>query len=86
MGSFGRLRGVFSPGASPVPASPLCFATAGTSGASRNELESPFFEGSIESGEDEKVIKKTVPCFHDRDFSGTPYVPVYVMLPVIAFL
>ncbi|XP_078152702.1 beta-amylase 2, chloroplastic-like isoform X2 [Carex rostrata] len=82
VGSFGRLRGGFFPGVGPVPASPLCFATAGTSGASRNESESPFFEGSIESGEDEKVIKKTVPCLHDRDFSGTPYVPVYVMLPL----
>jgi beta-amylase len=77
----GMLRGVYSPGTNPIPASPLCFATAGTSGTSRDE--SPIFECSIESGEDGKMIKKTVLSLPDRDFSGTPYVPVYVMLPVI---
>ncbi|KAJ4775715.1 Beta-amylase [Rhynchospora pubera] len=70
-----RLRGVFPP-----PASPLCFATAGISGTSQDQ--SPVLEDSIESGEDGKVTRGGLPRLPDRDFSGTPYVPVYVMLPL----
>ncbi|XP_078182617.1 beta-amylase 2, chloroplastic-like isoform X8 [Carex rostrata] len=76
----GRLRGDFSSGTGPVSTFPLCFAAAGTSGTSRDQ--SPLLEGGIESGEDGKVVKKAVPSLPDREFSGTPYVPVYVMLPL----
>ncbi|KAF3335685.1 beta-amylase 2 [Carex littledalei] len=76
----GRLREDFSSGTGRVSAFPLCFATAGTSGRSQDQSSS--LEGGIESGEDEKVVKKAVPSLPDRDFSGTPYVPVYVMLPL----
>jgi hypothetical protein len=61
-----------------------CFATAGTSGTI--QAHSMLLEGSSESEEARKVTKKEEPRLLDRDFSGTPYVPVYVMLPVLCIL
>jgi hypothetical protein len=62
----------------------LCFATAGTTGKSRDH--SPLLDGSTESEEAGNVTKKAVPSLLYRDFSGTPYVPAYVMLPVLCIL
>ncbi|KAJ3693035.1 hypothetical protein LUZ60_012130 [Juncus effusus] len=75
-----RSRGVFTVGSG----SPLCFASGGgMSGTSRDEL---LGGDGLESGEEEegKMAMEVlpVPRLPERDFAGTPYVPVFVMLPL----
>ncbi|KAL5727470.1 beta-amylase [Ranunculus cassubicifolius] len=43
---------------------------------------SPLVDGCLDSLDDNQVVTNMPPKLPERDFAGTPYVPVYVMLPL----
>ncbi|KAJ8623891.1 hypothetical protein MRB53_032421 [Persea americana] len=74
-----RLKGVFTP--TPVLASqPRTIAMVGD-GGELAENSSLMGSSSMDAVNDIQVMN-TNPKMQERDFAGTPYVPVYVMLPL----
>ncbi|XP_064991839.1 beta-amylase 7-like isoform X1 [Musa acuminata AAA Group] len=79
----GRLKGVFTP---PISAyDGHCRSVVPVAGASRAGEKvadsSPLIGSSTDSGND-KQLMDLIPSLPERDFAGSPYVPVYVMLPL----
>ncbi|KAI4355063.1 hypothetical protein L6164_003876 [Bauhinia variegata] len=81
--SAGRMKGVFIPGSSPYDLS--SGSRSQTSSIMRDGREQRedhhLISGSMDSV-DEKQMVEMPHRLPERDFAGTPYVPVYVMLPL----
>ncbi|WOK94867.1 hypothetical protein Cni_G03572 [Canna indica] len=79
----GRLKGVFTPPISTYDG--RCRTTISMSGVNRAGEKiadsSPLIGSSTDSGNDKQLIN-IIPRMPERDLAGTPYVPVYVMLPL----
>ncbi|KAI4355065.1 hypothetical protein L6164_003877 [Bauhinia variegata] len=64
----------------------LSSSSSYTSGVMRNSIERtddhPLVSDSMDDAVDNHPIEETPPKRPERDFTGTPYVPVYVMLPL----
>ncbi|KAG8363318.1 hypothetical protein BUALT_Bualt19G0009900 [Buddleja alternifolia] len=77
-----HMKGVFVPTSSPYDASSAArsqsSALVGDGGDLQND---PLLGGSIDSGQTKQVVNMPTKL-QERDFAGTPYVPVYVMLPL----
>ncbi|KAJ4826390.1 Beta-amylase 7 [Turnera subulata] len=77
-----RMKGVFVPNPSPYDLSTTASQTSGMVGELGEQTEShPRIGGSMDAFTDKQIvdISSKLP---ERDFAGTPYVPVYVMLPL----
>ncbi|KAL5981480.1 Leucine-rich repeat receptor-like serine/threonine-protein kinase bam2 [Asimina triloba] len=77
--SYRPTKGVFVPSSTPSPGRPRTVAMVGD-GSDRTE-NSPL-TGSCMDAMDDKQMMVATPKMHERDFASTPYVPVYVMLPL----
>ncbi|GLT60656.1 hypothetical protein SLA2020_334130 [Shorea laevis] len=78
-----RMKGVFMPTPSPYDLSSSARSqTSGMVGDGGEQTEShPLIGGSMEIVNDKQIVD--LPSkLPERDFAGTPYVPVYVMLPL----
>ncbi|OMP00400.1 Glycoside hydrolase, family 14B, plant [Corchorus olitorius] len=78
-----RMKGVFMPTPSPYDLSSSARSQSpGMVGDGGEQTDSlPLIAGSMEVVND-KQIMELHPKLPERDFAGTPYVPVYVMLPL----
>ncbi|XP_022757316.1 beta-amylase 7 isoform X3 [Durio zibethinus] len=78
-----RMKGVFMPSSSPYDLSSSARSqSSGMVGDGGEQIESlPFISGSMEAINDKQLIGQ-LPKLPERDFAGTPYVPVYGMLPL----
>ncbi|XP_052194434.1 beta-amylase 7-like isoform X2 [Diospyros lotus] len=78
----GHMKGVFVPSSSPYDVSSSArsqtSAMGGDGGAAENH---PLIGGSMDSVEN-KMVANIPQKLQERDFVGTPYIPVYVMLPL----
>ncbi|XP_044490669.1 beta-amylase 7-like isoform X3 [Mangifera indica] len=78
-----RMKGVFMPAASPYDLSPSARSQTSAlvgGGGEQTEIHS-LIGGSMDTVND-KLVVDLPPKLPEREFSGTPYVPVYVMLPL----
>ncbi|KAJ9171374.1 hypothetical protein P3X46_014757 [Hevea brasiliensis] len=78
-----RLKGVFMPTPSPYDLSTSTQSqNSAMMGDGGEQTEShPLIGGSLDTVNDKQVVDIS-PKLAERDFGGTPYVPVYVMLPL----
>ncbi|EOX95971.1 hypothetical protein QUC31_005312 [Theobroma cacao] len=78
-----RMKGVFMPTPSPYDLSSSARSqSSGMVGDGGEQTESlPLIAGSMEAVNNKQVIDLP-PKLPEHDFAGTPYVPVYVMLPL----
>ncbi|KAL6557194.1 Beta-amylase 7 [Orobanche minor] len=82
--STSHMKGVFVPASSPYDGSSgarsQTSAMIGDGGDLQND---PLLGGSVDSIDNRQVLKMPTPTkLQEQDFTGTPYVPVYVMLPL----
>ncbi|XP_059598971.1 beta-amylase 7 isoform X1 [Vitis vinifera] len=78
-----RMKGVFVPASSPYDVSPSSRShSAVVMGDRGGQAENhPLIGGSMDAVDDKQVVDMP-PKLQERDFAGTPYIPVYVMLPL----
>ncbi|KAM7275703.1 hypothetical protein ACFE04_017569 [Oxalis oulophora] len=77
-----RMKGVFVPTPSPYDLSPS--AGSQTSGMLRDGEQTqshPLIASALDTANDKQIVD-IPPRYPERDFAGTPYVPVNVMLPL----
>ncbi|XP_031277861.1 beta-amylase 7 isoform X1 [Pistacia vera] len=78
-----RMKGVFMPTPSPYDLSPSARSQTSAlvgDGGEQTEIHS-LIGGSMDTVNDKQIVDLP-PKLPERDFAGTPYVPVYVMLPL----
>ncbi|XP_058083901.1 beta-amylase 2, chloroplastic-like isoform X2 [Magnolia sinica] len=73
------MKSVFVPASTPTAARPRTAAMLGDGG---ERTENSPLVGSCMETVDDKQMMAIPPKMQERDFAGTPYVPVYVMLPL----
>ncbi|XVF33333.1 hypothetical protein REPUB_Repub17cG0159400 [Reevesia pubescens] len=78
-----RMKGVFMPTPSPYDLSSSAHSqSSGMVGDGAEQTEGlPLIAGSLEAINEKQIIGLP-PKLPERDFAGTPYVPVFVMLPL----
>ncbi|KAJ9681479.1 hypothetical protein PVL29_020378 [Vitis rotundifolia] len=78
-----RMKGVFVPASSPYDVSPSSRShSAVVMGDRGGQAENhPLIGGSMDAVDDKQVVDMPLKL-QERDFAGTPYIPVYVMLPL----
>lgn len=78
-----RMKGVYMPSSSPYDISAIAQSQTSTmAGDGGEQTESHSLIGSSINAIDDKQVVGIPPKLPERDFSSTPYVPVYVMLPL----
>ncbi|KAJ6344159.1 hypothetical protein OIU76_005809 [Salix suchowensis] len=80
-----RMKGVFIPNPSPYDQSASTQSqTPGMVGEGREQTESdPRVGGSMDTINDKQIVAiPPIPKLTERDFAGSPFIPVYVMLPL----
>ncbi|KMT20486.1 hypothetical protein BVRB_1g004730 isoform A [Beta vulgaris subsp. vulgaris] len=78
-----QIKGVFVPTASPYDVSSSSHSHASSTVGSRGEGTDnhPLIGSSVDAMGNKQVVE--LPSrLHEHDFAGTPYIPVYVMLPL----
>ncbi|KAL9348324.1 hypothetical protein Peur_059690 [Populus x canadensis] len=80
-----RMKGVFIPNPSPYDLSASTQSqTPGMVGEGREQTESdPRVGGSMDTINDKQIVDiPPIPKLPEQDFAGSPFIPVYVMLPL----
>ncbi|KAJ0963785.1 hypothetical protein J5N97_028907 [Dioscorea zingiberensis] len=76
----GRMKGVYTPASTPYEGRGR-MAVMADRGGDRTTENSPLVGSSMDTVDDKQAMD--IPArMPERDFAGTPYVPVYVMLPL----
>ncbi|XP_010255372.1 PREDICTED: beta-amylase 7-like isoform X2 [Nelumbo nucifera] len=78
----GRMKGVYMPTSSPYGRSSTTRSRTLTMAVDRGGTENSSLAGNCMDTVDHKQVMDIAPRLRERDFAGTPYVPVYVMLPL----
>nr|AFQ33618.1 beta-amylase 6 [Citrus trifoliata] len=77
-----QMKGVFMPTPSPYDLSPIAQSQPSLVEDGGEQTENQSHIGGPVDAVSDKQIADVPPKLPERDFSGTPYVPVYVMLPL----
>ncbi|XP_023514236.1 beta-amylase 7-like isoform X2 [Cucurbita pepo subsp. pepo] len=78
-----RMKGVFMPNSPPYDASPnaRCQSSSLVGDAGEQSASHPLISSSVDVVDGMQIVEMT-PKLPERDFAGSAYIPVYVMLPL----